>query len=203
MSSEIPQWVIDACARWGRAKRRIWRGADWHMRVHIERDANGKSEKVLTRHWHVDGYADSFMGRLMEDKMGAGQGKRSQHWPEVMYGDALEVQRAMPGMPELPSDALHMHFVFDPEWGLTARRKAALIGLKERAYWEALGRAEFWIYARLDPARTQTSETVIEIPQERLQNNSKSATKRAHEITSSEVSLNLSALNRPTIFVRR
>lgn len=171
------------------------------MRVRTERDANGKEQKILTRHWHVDGYADSFMGRLMEDKMGAGQGKRSQHWPEVMFGDALEVQRSLPGMPELPSDALHMHFVFDPEFGLTASKKAALIGLKERAYWEALGRAEFWIFARLEkPAQTQAANTVVEIPREPLQTVVKAATKTAHLIPLQQ--LPLEALQRSRLSLK-
>ena len=136
----IPQWVRVACDRWGRQKRRIWSGGDW-FRDH-------KGEK---RH-HVDGYASSFLGRLLEEREAAGEGGvYTQHWPEVLWGDGLEVQRAIVGMPVQCYDTLHLRYVWDPEFGLTAAAKAEILGITTRGYWTALERAEFWIWARLEP----------------------------------------------------
>lgn len=199
--SEIPEWVRVACRAWGSQKRRMWRGADWHLKVHLAQNATGQLGAVATKHWHVDGYSESFMGRLMEDKMGAAQGRRRyQHFPEVYWGDGLEVHRAIPGMPEMAYGVLHLHYVFDPEFGLNARRKAALLSLKERAYWEALGRAEFWVYARLDPARNQASENIQEISAKLLHSEVSQATKAHHGRRVSELALE--ALQRPTLKLR-
>jgi len=134
---EVPGWVRLACDRWGRQKRRIWAGGDWYI------DGEG-----LRRH-HADGYAQSFLGRLLAERDGAGQGARSQHWPEVLWGDALDVQRNILGMPITCFEVLHLKYVFDPEWGLTVANKAALISLKVWSYWDSVGRAEWWLYARL------------------------------------------------------
>jgi hypothetical protein len=150
---------------------------------------------------HVDGYAQSIMGRIKDERVAAGDGCRSQHWDEVYWGDALDVQRASVGMPEMPNDALHVKYVWDPEFGLSPRQKAEILGLKERAYWEAVGRAEFWIFARLSPAHAQATETVIEISQDRLQTGLKEAKKSVHQITSPELSFK--GLNRATVSLKR
>lgn len=143
------------------------------------------------------------MGHLMEDKMGATQGKRSQYWPEVFGGDALDVQRVIPGMPEAPNNVLHLHYVFDPEFGLTVRAKAKLIGLKERAYWDALGRAEFWVFARLDSAHTQVHELVTEVVTQALQTPKQEGTKAQSGRSALQPRLNISALNRPILKLTR
>jgi hypothetical protein len=209
VSIQAEPWVRDYCRCWGRQKRRIWRGADWHIKLHVAKDANGKTVLDATKHWHIDGYAESFMGHLMEDKMGATQGKRGyQHWPEVMWGHGLEVQRAIVGMPEAATDVLHLHYVFDPEWGLRAERKAALIGMKERAYWDALGRAEYWVFGRLlagNSAQGQVQENLEKKPQPPLQKVSISAKSRGTPIGLAKVSappLDLAALNRSTISLK-
>lgn len=210
MSIEVERWVRDYCRDWGRQKRRIWRGADWHIKLHVGKDANGKTVLDATKHWHVDGYAESFMGHLMDDKMGATQGKRGyQHFPEVMWGNGLEVQRAIIGMPETANDVLHLHYVFDPEFGLRAERKASLIGLKERAYWEALGRAEFWVFGRLlagNSAQEQVSEKAEEKQAPPLRTVPISATSRDTPVGLPKVSvpsLNLAALNRSKLTISR
>jgi hypothetical protein len=132
-----------ACARWGRQKRRIWVGGDWYV------DGEG-----LRRH-HADGYAQSFLGRLLEERDGTGQGARNQHWPEVLWGDALEVQIALTGMPVICYDVLHLHFVFDPEFGLTAARKAELAQISRRSYWDVLQLAELRVWGRLAPGQVR------------------------------------------------
>lgn len=102
------------------------------------------------RRRHVDGYANSFLGRLLREREGAGQGAVCQFWAEVLWGDALDVQRNLPGMPLTCFDVLHLRYVFDPEFGLTANAKAALIDLPTRLYWVALERGELWLWSRLD-----------------------------------------------------
>lgn len=191
MKTEIPEWVRVALRHWGHQKRRVWEGrGNWYM------DKNG------IRQVHIDGYSDSFMGALMEDREGAGQGCVRQRWEEVYWGDGLEVLKALPGLPETPNDALHVRYVWNPECGLVARQKAALIGLKERAYWEAVGRAEYWIWARLEgknPAHTQVldaSEKIIQLPLRRAKS---SGTHTTHTVCVPKVSvpqLNYAALKR-------
>jgi hypothetical protein len=137
--TDIPDWVRTACNRWGRQKRRIWQGKE----IYSTAGKNGV---------HVDGYAESFMGRIQDERVAAGQpGASNQHWDEVFWGDSLDVQRAIVGMPEPTYDALHVKYVWDPEFNLTWAARAQLIGMKERVFWESVGRAEFWVYARLDP----------------------------------------------------
>jgi hypothetical protein len=151
---------------------------------------------------HVDGYAQSIMGRIKDERVAAaGDGCRSQHWDEVYWGDALDVQRACIGMPEVPNDALHIKYVWDPEFGLSPSRKAEILGLKERAYWEAVGRAEFWIFARLSPAHEQVAEIVTNISRGALKKAAVSGMNRAHLISSPQLSL--AALNRETLSLKR
>ena len=151
MTSEVPAGIRATIARWGRQKRRVWTGhGEWYL------DSKG------LRKVHVDGYAASFMGKLMEERDGCGQGARRQYWAEVMWGDGLDVQRVLPGMPERAFMALHLHYVFDPEFGLSQPRKAALLDLKLTLYKDAIDRAEWWLWARLDTdSRPATQLTVL------------------------------------------
>lgn len=190
MSSDVPDWVRLACGRWGRQKRRIWTGSEWYVNP-----LGGKQQ-------HVDGYADSFMGRIKDERVAAGSnGAYSQRWDEVFWGDGLDVQRAVAGMPEGPNDALHVKYVWDPEFNLSPRRKAEILGMKERAYWEAVGRAEFWIFARLDPAHDQVREIVTEISQGALKKATERAKKRVHLIALPELSFG--ALGRKPLSLKR
>lgn len=181
MSSEIPEWVTLANIRWGKQKRRIWTGKEWYI------DSSGK------RRYDVDGYASSLLGRIRDEGAGAGQGQLKQHWDEVFWGDGLEVQRAIPGMSEMPFAVGHLQFVFDPEFGLTAPKKAALLDISTRTYWDELKLFQTWIQARLYRAHTQVSE----IPKERvLQLPKKQDKKLSTLITSPSYPLDLSALKR-------
>lgn len=199
MSSDVEPWVRNYCRHWGSQKRRIWRGADWHEKIWMTVEGiDGR------RFWHIDGYAESFMGKLQDEKMGATQGRRRyQHWPEVMWGEGLEVQRALTGMPLTPFDCLHLHYVFDPEWGLTGRKKSALLNLAESAYWKALDRAEFWIMARLispnPSAQNQVAEVKTETSREDLKTPAKAATNQAQVIALRKVSLDFAPLQRSTV----
>ncbi len=137
--ADLPDWVRIACKRWGSQKRRMWQGKERYA-------TQGKNDL------HVDGYAESFMGRIQDERVAAGQpGAARQRWVEVFWGEGLDVQRAIVGMPSTPFDVLHLKYVWDPDFGLSWAARARVLGMKERAFWEALGRAEFWVYAKLDP----------------------------------------------------
>lgn len=186
MSSDIPDWVRSDCRLWGRQKRRIWTGHDWHG--------------------NVDGYAQSLLGRIRDEREGAGQGEVSQHWPEVFWGAGLDVQRCLIGMPERQYRALHFQHVWDPEWGVTAERKASFLGMKRTEYFELVDRSETWVHARLDlPERrsdAQLVEFVNEIVTQALQRGGRKATKAQAGRSSPARELNLSALNRPLISLK-
>lgn len=185
MSSDVPDWVRKSNGLWGRQKRRIWTGMDWHK--------------------NVDGYAQSLLGRIREEREGAGQGVRVQRWPEVYWGDGLEVQRSLLGMPETPYAVLHLHYVWDPEWNVTAGRKARCIGIERDVYYDHLDRAEFWIWSRLEAGTcrdTQIVEAVTKIVNEALREVSVSAIN--HQTSERcQRELNLTALNRPKISISR
>lgn len=179
--SDVPEWVVTACIRWGKQKRRIWTGKDWYI------DSKG------VKRYDVDGYANSLLGKMREEGEGASHGELKQYWPEVLWGDALDVQRATPGMPEMPFSVGHLHFVFDPEFGLTAPKKAALLEISVRQFWDELKLFEMWVYARLYCAHDQ----VREIPKEKvLQPVKKQDRKLSTLITSPSYPLDLSALKR-------
>lgn len=128
---DIPQWIVAAVGLWGRQKRRIWIGADWHG--------------------NVDGYSQSLLGRIRDEREGAGeQGARSQHWEEVFWGAGFDVQQAMIGMREVPYQVLHLHYVWPPEWQIGIERKASMAGIGKPEYWRELENAETWVHARLD-----------------------------------------------------
>jgi hypothetical protein len=149
MSCEVPAGIRATIARWGRQKRRVWSGkGEWYL------DSKG------LRKVHVDGYAASFMGKLMEEREGAGQGARRQHWDEVLWGDGLDVQRVIAGMPETAFMALHLRYVFDPEFGLTMEQKGRLIDMKLTAFKDAVRGGEWWIWARLTPGEAPTAQVV-------------------------------------------
>lgn len=177
--SDIPDWVRTACNRWGRQKRRIWTGHDWHK--------------------NVDGYAESLLGRIRDERDGAWQGLRSQRWPEVFWGDGLDVQRALIGMPEAPLAVMHVHYVWDPEWCLVASKKAALLDMSLRRFWEELKKGEIWIFARLDCAHTQVAVASTEISREDLKPVQRTATNAATAIGSPNLSFE--ALQRPKLSI--
>ena len=186
MSSDVPDWVRRANSLWGRQKRRVWCGHDWHG--------------------NVDGYAQSLLGRIREERDGAAQGAPAhQRWPEVYWGDGLNVQRALLGMPEVPHAVLHMHYVWDPDWNITASQKARTIGITKDAYYDRLDRAEYWIWSRLevDPDRrdTQIVEEIGKLIREALQTGTSEAiNSQTREQCPREI--NLAALNRPKITLR-
>jgi hypothetical protein len=178
--SEIPVFIIGALRMWGRQKRRIWIGSDWHG--------------------NIDGYAQSLLGRIRDEREGAGeQGARNQFWPEVFWGAGLDVQRGIIGMRETPLCVLHLHYVWLPEWELTVDQKARSVGIKKADYWRELENAENWAHAKLDsPSDCQQRERPLHVV-------AKTATTHAQSVRFKQVSvpeLNLTALNRSKISIR-
>lgn len=186
MKSDIPDWVRGDCRLWGRQKRRVWCGHDWHG--------------------NVDGYAQSLLGRIRDEREGAGQGTPAQRWPEVFWGAGLDVQRCLIGMPERQYHVLHFQYVWDPDWGITAERKASFLGMKRTEYFEIVDRSETWVHARLDTAEhrsdAQLVEAVSEIVARALRRDSKKDTKRQTGRISPAAKLDLAALNRPVVSLK-
>ncbi len=185
MRRDTPPWVISYCQTWGRQKRRIWDGSETFV------NCEGKEDT------HIDGYAGSLLGRIREERDGAGQqGALHQHWAEVMWGHGLEVQRSLPGMPENPLLVGHLQYVWPKEFGLSIPRKAALIELDKNQYWDSLRNFEWWVFARLNPASDcQPSKLPLQLV-------SKPPTVRPNPVGLPKVSLNLASLNRPKITLK-
>jgi hypothetical protein len=189
MTLEVPQWVRLACQRWGRQKRRIWSGrGEWYV------------DRLGRKTCHVDGYAESFLSRVQDEKVGAGSSSEvRQHWVEVYFGDALEVQRNLCGMPETPLSVLHLRYVFDPEFGLTAKQKSRLIGVSLSSYLNAQAVGEAWIWARLEPV-DRLQPQLIDAAKETLRSGLKKPTLRQ---PAPLAALSLQFLQRPTLARRR
>jgi hypothetical protein len=175
--NEIPSWVIDGLRLWGRQKRRAWLGADWHG--------------------NIDGYAQSLLGRIRDEREGAGeQGARSQYWPEVFWGVGLDVQRGIVGMRETPLHVIHLHYVWPAEWELTVDQKARSIGLKKADYWRELENGENWTHAKLDSVSDcDRKENILRVVAE-------SDTNRSQSVNVAKVSsqtIDFAPLSRPKI----
>lgn len=187
MSSDIPDWVRSDCRLWGRQKRRVWEGRDWHG--------------------NVDGYAQSLLGRIREEREGAGQGQITQRWPEVFWGAGLDVQRSLIGMPERQYAVLHFQYVWNPEWGVTTDQKAGYLQVSRAQYSIYLGRAETWLHARLEQngcLDAQLVERVKEIVSAALCNRSQSAinSQTGETPPAKRREVNYAALNRKILSVR-
>ena len=181
--ADIPDWVRLACSRWGRQKRRMWQGKETYV--------NSKGQMCR----HIDGYAESFMGRIVDERVAAGQpGAAGQRWPECFFGDGLEVQRAIIGMPESTHDAIHVKYVWDAAFNLSWAERAKLIGMKERVFWEAVGRAEFWVYARLEPAAA-----VVDLPLRRESATKQTITAKMPKLSPADINLAVLARSKLTI----
>lgn len=121
--SDLPYWILRACRLWGSQKRRIWAGRDWHG--------------------NVDGYAQSLLGRIKEEREGASSSQVNQRWPEVFTGDGLDVQRALLQckLKERPRIVMTFQYVWDPDWQVAAQKKAEIIGIDRATYFRDLNKA--------------------------------------------------------------
>lgn len=173
--SDIPHWIIRACALWGRQKRRIWVGKDWHG--------------------NVDGYAQSLLGRIKEERDGASSSQVNQHWPEVFTGDGLDVQRCLGGLAEAPRAALHFRYVWDPEWNVTIATKASYLGVKRTEYFQLIARGESYLHGRLETIQ-RPDENLRTIIAKTIHQALTSQSNSAIKAQTSAKCLNLEALNR-------
>lgn len=120
---------------WGDAKRRIWRGRDGHP---------------ITP--HVDGWAQSFAGKLREEGEGATEGYRRQRFDEVFVGAALDVRRAMEGVDEELNCAAHIHYVIPGPLKTKIHAYAETIGkeVSTRDHFLNIDRLHYYVAGRLD-----------------------------------------------------
>lgn len=137
---DIPPWVKIACRVWGAQKRRAW---------------SGKS-----RLGDIDGYAESIFGKIKDERVRVDGGGVTQRAWEVYRGEGLDVQRVLGGLPELPYATLHVQYVFDPEWHLSGKKKARLLGISRTMFYQSLVSGEFWVWSRLEMLKvfTETAE---------------------------------------------
>lgn len=114
-------FVREACREWGRQRWKLF-------------DPN-------------DGWANvSLLGRIREERDGAGQTYFRQSFKEVYSGLGLEVHRAVQGMPDRPWQILNAHYVFPGR----ANWKANRLKLHRAEYYRLLNQAHSYIASRLD-----------------------------------------------------
>jgi hypothetical protein len=189
---DIPGWIITALSLWGRQKRRAWISREWYVGPKGERSE------------HVDGYAQSLLGRIREEQIQAKHKGRlmpgesvarpvSQYWPEVFWGLGLDVQRNIISICEVQYCVLHLHYVWLPEWQLTISQKAKSVGIDKNAYWRQLENAEHFVHGGLNSASDcPHTQKLLRIPVESGTNRRQSATMAKLP----SVELNLAALGR-------
>jgi hypothetical protein len=130
----LVQETIEACRAWGRAQ--VW--------INTNKD----------RYGNEDGWPQSIAGRAEQSiRAGAIFGSKDR---EVLRGRALDVSRALRGMPELSYLVLFMQYVVikgqrkDGLWyKIPVKTKAAELGIGTNDYYKHLNGAHHWIAARL------------------------------------------------------
>lgn len=128
---DVKSMIEPMCREWARQYRRIVQGG-------VVR-ADGVFEP--------DGWpTTTILGKLREERDGAGQGKVSQHFAEVYRGDGLLIRRAMERMPLAEREVLYArHLSRD-----LVRTQADVLGLSVAGYWSRLDRAYFFLAGRVD-----------------------------------------------------
>ncbi len=201
----VPAWVHTALQRWGRAKRRIWLGGyEWSAKDLAT--AQGDLKRADAKRFHTDGYSSrSVFAKIRDEREGAGTSRMNQHWSEVMQNDALDVQRAIIGMPAKPFDALHLLYVFDRD--LTVQQKADWLECSVAAFYAAASRGRVWIHARIesgfqDSQEFDLSKIIGEIMRRGLQAQALAAISGSKTVKSDSCPLDLAPLRRPTLSIR-
>jgi hypothetical protein len=142
-------WIDEALFAWGIQRRRIDTGG---------REV-GKGDLAA---WHADGWPlRSIAGKAKDEGMGASHVGSSQHYAEVLTGDALVVSRALRGAPEDLQRVVYAHYVI-PKRATPTKEKIRILGYKHRtAYYDDIHRAHVWVAARWDvPREAICSDTV-------------------------------------------
>ena len=208
----VPEWVHVAIATWARSERRILDGGyPW-------RDKGGLGEtEACGFHW--DGYSTrNVLAKIHEMHDGAGAGTAAgQHYAEALVGQALQVRRAMQGMPEMPYLALYLVHVFDqrePARRIAAKVKAEWLGCTVPQLFAAASRARVWIHARLEAmesGETKSFEGIrdfiaLEITKEMrkdLQDETAQCTNSRKVPEPPQSDTDFSPLRRPTLTLKR
>ncbi len=202
----VPAWVHTALQRWGVAKRRIWLGGyQWSAKDLAT--SQGDLKRPDATRFHMDGYSSrSVFAKIRDEREGAGTSRVSQHWPEVMQNDALEVQRAILGMPAKPFDALHLLYVFDRD--LTVQQKAEWLECSVPAFYAAASRGRVWVHARIESAGNDLQEfdlskIIGEIMRRGLQAEALAAITSQNRAEAVGTALNFQAMARPKLSLKR
>lgn len=101
--------------------------------------------------WHVDGWPPlSPAGKLKDEGEGLGQGEIRQYFAEVYSKDALDIRRAMVGMPEELRLVIILRYVVRKE----AKVCADSMDISRARYFILLESAHSYLRGRLDASRT-------------------------------------------------
>lgn len=148
--------IENVCRAWGQQRRRQLGWGEFGLGTIYE------PHELL-------GGLQSVLGKLREDRNAAGSrsGKVVQVWPEVYYGEVLLVHRAWHAMDRRWREAFDVHFTLPYESGmffrgLTARAKAAAIGLPVPTYWQHIAHGKAFVAGFLaqndpDPSEVEYS----------------------------------------------
>lgn len=116
--------------------------------------------------FHYDGAAPrSPADKIRKEGEGAATNQVTQHFAEVLTGEALLVRRALDGMPEHLRHAVDLHYIVPKSWSPVKRKVENLRALFPRyirsrqTYYDALDRAHLWIAARV-PHETNCQDNV-------------------------------------------
>ena len=92
----------------------------------------------------AEGYAPrSVIEKLRRERDGAGEGRKlEQRWPEVYWGDGLQVQYIMHELPELPRMALSAYYLLRGPYHVSVAQQAVSIGITTTEYWGSLRAGE-------------------------------------------------------------
>lgn len=114
-------WIHARCNTWGRQIRWLYQGKDgWPSR--------------------------STLGKMIEEGLvGASADKFTQHWPEVLNADALEINNAVKRLAEPDREMLFVHYVVIGK----GKVKAARIGISRSTYYDRLDLAQQHLWRAL------------------------------------------------------
>jgi len=142
----VRDWLPPMIRTWAREKQRIATGC----RVVPPSSADENEGK------HFDGWpSTSICASMFEGGRG---GPVHQHFPEVFEGEALVIWRALVGAPIEVFEVIHVHYLTPPP----THRRAAQLGLSERAYYNQLERAYFYLAGRIE--RADWAQNTVQSP---------------------------------------
>lgn len=145
-------WIDDNGKMWGIAKRRIVLGGHWYQ----------------DQGFHTDGFsARSVIGKLWEEREGAGQGSTKQKAVEVFLGEALAFQIGLQGADEHWHYLAHYRYVIPNRWMPGKSKLADLREMfprkfkDERAFYNELHGLHCFLLGRMPDVPRESSSPEI------------------------------------------